>query len=125
MTSKFNPITLAKVAGNKIVDAAKAVDHTIIDPVQSKVTETWTEHQYVKAAKGVMREQILSVGKSVVEAENAAKAQAKAEELAAKEAAKAAEAGAMFTDAYTEGLASITAEQVDATIAQIVEVCNN
>lgn len=125
MTSKFNPITLAKVAGNKIVDAAKAVDHTIIDPVQAKVTETYTEHKYMRAAKSVMREQILSVGKHEVDKAEAAKAQAKAEELAAKEAAKAAEAGAMFTDAYTEGLASITAEQVDATIAQIVEVCNN
>lgn len=125
MTSKFNPITLAKVAGNKIVDAAKAVDHTIIDPVQAKVTETYTEHRYVKAAKGVMREQILSVGKSVVEAQDAEKARLAAEAQAAKEAAKAAEAGAKYTDAYTEGLASITAEQVDATIAQIVEVCNS
>jgi hypothetical protein len=99
--SKFDFI---KNAATKVVDAAKAVDAVLIDPVQTKVTETVTEHRQIKAAKEVMRDQILAVGKSVLDSKEAEKARLAAEAADAKIAAELDAAGLLYTDAWAESV---------------------
>ena len=102
--SKFG---FVKTAANKVVEAAKAVDHAIVDPVQSKVTETYTEHKQMKAAKEVMRDQILMVGKHELDKRAIAKAAAKEAEEAARLAKEMESAGLVYTDAYAEAMQAV------------------
>lgn len=97
--SKFDFI---KNAATKVVDAAKAVDAVLIDPVQTKVTETVTEHRQIKAAKEVMKEQILMVGANVIREREEVKRLQAAAAAAAEEQAELEAAGLLYTDAYAE-----------------------
>lgn len=100
----MSKLDFIKTAATKVVDYTKAADAVLIDPIQNKVGTTITERRQMRAAKGVMKEQILAVGKNVLDQRAAERAAAKEAEEAAKLAAQMESAGLVYSDSYAEAV---------------------
>jgi hypothetical protein len=125
-----HPVLTTKIAvGTGVVatvDGIRAVNNHTLAPVVNTTKAHLTQRKYLKAARSVMKDQMLTIGASVVAAKEAEKARL------TKEAADAAFAAKMEAD-IAEHNAKVTAESeantvteevVDATIAEIIKVCN-
>lgn len=125
-----HPVLTTKIAvGTGVVatvDGIRAVNNHTLAPVVNVTKAKFTERKYLKAARSVMKEQMLAVGAQVV----AAKEAREAEVVAAAAAAKLAEEMEADIAAHNAKVAAeseantVTEEVVDAKINEIIEVCN-